>query len=146
MKNWINVNDDKPVVGEYVLLLLEGQIMLKGRLCNNGWSAYFADGEKLVGTREVTHWMPEPTLPGEAPKENKDTPVFPVLGKRELIAAHIDVSKDMDSMSIVFFKELMGTDIPASKIDNFKWWAAAEAKVRLIKADALLLELSKSQP
>lgn len=143
MKNWIEVKTDKPVIGEYVWLLLEGQIMLKGRLCNNGWSAYFADGEKLVGTREVTHWMLEPALPGESIEENKDTPLFPVLSKRELIAAHIDVSKDMETWSVAFFKELMGTDIPTAKIDNVKWWAEAEAKLRVIKADALIVELSK---
>jgi hypothetical protein len=78
--------------------------------------------------------------------ENKDKVSFPTLSKRELIAAHIDISKDMENMSVGFFKQLMGRDIPTSEIDNFMWWAEAEAKIRVIKTDALLNELSKPQP
>lgn len=68
------------------------------------------------------------------------------LTKRELIAAHIDCSKDIDDYPIAFFKELLGRDMPDNQIEKYKYFAEAEAKLRVIKADALLSELSKTQP
>lgn len=146
MDNWIESKNALPVVGEYVLVLLEGETMLKGRLCSNGWSAFFADGEKLVGTRDVTHWTYLPSLPGKTNEPANDVHAFPVLSKRELIATHIDVSKDMENWSVAFFNDLMGSKPPTNQLENYKWWANAEAKIRLIKADALLFELSTPQP
>lgn len=68
------------------------------------------------------------------------------LSKREYLAALIDVSKDIDGHSVDFIKALVGRDIPKTHLENLKFWAEAEAKLRVIKADALLLELSKPQP
>lgn len=66
------------------------------------------------------------------------------LTKRELIAAQIDVSKDLENWSTGFLEKLVGRSIPRDNIENYKWWAEAEAKLRVMKADALLAELSKS--
>jgi hypothetical protein len=78
--------------------------------------------------------------------DNKNSPAFPVLSKRELIAARIDVSKDFENYSAAFFTELMGKQPPSGHLENYAYWNKAEAKLRVMKADALLNELSKTQP
>lgn len=96
--------------------------------------------------------------------DNKNTPAFPVLelkqfgdkllldctgagvSKREWMAAHIDVANEMENSSIGFIKELMGKEPPSGILENNAYWMEAEAKLRVIKADALLNELSKTQP
>jgi hypothetical protein len=63
-REWISVEKELPGIGEYVLVNVGFDTVLKGRLMNNGWTAFFADGEKLTGLiRDVTHWMPLPTPP-----------------------------------------------------------------------------------
>lgn len=94
--------------------------------------------------------------------ENKNQPAFPVLElkqlgdkllldcaaagvtKREWMAAHINVSNEMENSSIAFISELMGKQPPAGTMENHAYWNEAEAKLRVMKADALLAELSKS--
>jgi hypothetical protein len=69
------------------------------------------------------------------------------LTKIEYAATHIDVSKDMEDYGKAFFEELLGRPFPGndgSAIDNYLFWAEAEAKLRVMKADALLKELSKA--
>ena len=66
------------------------------------------------------------------------------LTKREYIATHIDVSKDMEDYTKAFFEELLGRPFPGNTIENYLFWAEAEAKLRAMKADALLAELSKA--
>lgn len=62
--DWIPVKKENPVPGEFVLIIIETDTILKGRLMNNGWAAMFLDGEHLVGPdRDVTHWRPLPPLP-----------------------------------------------------------------------------------
>lgn len=121
MENWTETRKGDPVVGEYVLLLLEGEVMLKGRLCSNGWSAFFADGEKLVGIREVTHWMYLPALPGEKSAKS------PKLSREEISAMAL---QGLISNPDVKFK---------STAENFAHYAVEIA-------DALIVELSKPQP
>lgn len=85
--------------------------------------------------------------------ENKNEAAFPVhadtisrcgLTKREWMAAHINVSNEMENSSIAFISELMGKQPPAGTMENRAYWNEAEAKLRVMKADALLAELSKS--
>jgi hypothetical protein len=141
--NWIETKNETPIIGDPVLVLLEGETLLRGKLNYNGWAAFFADGERLVGTREVTHWMPLPPLP----EQKLGDPISGVsLSKRELIAAMIDISKDVEGKSTASIEALMGETIPNGRIENYKYWARVEAKMRVIKADALLNELSKPQP
>ena len=65
---WVRVEDDLPEIGEYVLVNVGEDTVLKGRLMDNGWTAFFMDGERLVGDiRPVTHWMPVPLPPSESP-------------------------------------------------------------------------------
>jgi len=60
---WIDVKEP-PEVGRYVLVNVGTDTILKGILKYNGWVAFFADGEKLVGDiRPVTHWQPLPAPP-----------------------------------------------------------------------------------
>lgn len=66
------------------------------------------------------------------------------LTKREMIAAQMNVSKDIEDWSTEFFEELLGRKIPGNAQDNYLFWAEAEARIRVIKADALLTELSKA--
>jgi hypothetical protein len=64
---WISV-ETPPEVGEYVLVIVGEDTVLKGRLMNNGWTAFFSDGEKLVGEiRPVTMWQPLPSPPKQQP-------------------------------------------------------------------------------
>jgi hypothetical protein len=60
---WISVDDDVPNLGEFVLVNIETDTVLKGRLMNNGWAAMFLDGERLTKERKVTHWRPLPSPP-----------------------------------------------------------------------------------
>ena len=61
--NWESLSNP-PEVGKYVLVNVGTDTVLKGRLMNNGWTAMFADGEKLVGdVRPVTGWQPLPAPP-----------------------------------------------------------------------------------
>lgn len=142
MENWIPVSKSMPPIGDRVLVALEGETILKGTLFNNGWMAFFADGEKHVGGREVTHWMPMPAGPYEINSAGKSE-----LSIRELIAATINVYADVENYSVDFFKNIMGKEVPLNDpIGNYKYWAEAEAKLRVIKADALIAELSNPQP
>lgn len=64
---WISVKEP-PEIGEYVLVNIGEDTVLKGRLMNNGWTAFFSDGENLVDDlRPVTHWQPLP----KSPKKSK---------------------------------------------------------------------------
>jgi hypothetical protein len=96
--------------------------------------------------------------------ENKNQPAFPVLElkqlgdkmlldcaaagvtKREWMAAHVNVSNEMENSCITFITELMGKQPPSGSMANHVYWTEAEAKLRVMKADALLAELSKPQP
>ena len=55
---WIEIKSDKdlPKIGVLVEIALESETILIGRLMNNGWTAFFKDGEQLTKTRPVTHW------------------------------------------------------------------------------------------
>lgn len=128
MENWTETRKGDPVVGEYVLLLLEGETMLKGRLCSNGWSAFFADGEKLVGTREVTHWMYLPALPGAEQKQQ------PKLSRDEIAAMAMQ-----GILANHWCQNDFKTDIHALGHEHV-------AKQAIGYANALLQELSKPQP
>lgn len=60
--DWIEAeNGNLPAVGEYVLLLLEGETFLKGKIMFDSkgsliWVAFFADGEYPCQLRTVTHY------------------------------------------------------------------------------------------
>lgn len=76
MENWTASEDLLPLVGDDLLVLLDGETILRGRRMHNGWSAFFADGERSTGTRHVSHWMLLPPLPGaeqkQQPKMSRD--------------------------------------------------------------------------
>lgn len=68
---WIPVEEALPEVGEYCLLVIGENTVLKGRLMANGFNAFYADGEKLVDDlRPVTSWQPLPEPP--AKEDGKD--------------------------------------------------------------------------
>ena len=88
--------------------------------------------------------------------DNKDKMAFPFyepgtgfgsvsegLTKRELWATMVDVSKDIENMSTGLVERLVGRPRPDDSVDYYLWRAEVEAKMRVIKADALLAELSK---
>jgi hypothetical protein len=83
---------------------------------------------------------------------NKNMPAFPVtenigingVTKREWMAAHVNVANELENLSIGFIKELMGKEPPAGTMENHAYWNEAEAKLRVMKADAILTELSKA--
>lgn len=62
---WINVEDGLPEIGEYVSVFSSVGIPFKGKLLDNGWVAFFADGEKLCTgePHHITHWQPLPEPP-----------------------------------------------------------------------------------
>lgn len=59
---WIPATDGAlPKVGEYVMVLLEGEIFLKGKIMFDAqgsliWVAFFANGEHPCQLRSVTHY------------------------------------------------------------------------------------------
>lgn len=66
VEEWISVDekDKLPEIGEYVLVNVGTDTVLKGRLLYSGWVAFFSDGEKEAGNiRPVTHWRPLPNPP-----------------------------------------------------------------------------------
>lgn len=127
MNNWHNVkNGSFPPVGEYVLIVLDGEVILKGQLLNDGWVAFFSDGLKSTRTRVVTHWMPLPVGPNE-----KDVAVNPDRAK---IAA----------MALQGLLANPDYNCPSRPKDIVT--ATGTAMAALHYADALLKELSKTQP
>lgn len=91
--------------------------------------------------------------------DNANQPAFPVpastvtregLTKREYLAAMIDPQETIDAYTLDFWEKLIGRKSPvsggtviASPLERLQFWAEVEAKVRIIKADALLAELVK---
>lgn len=65
------------------------------------------------------------------------------LSKREWVAAMLDVSDELVNRSMSYFEYLLGRPQPNNEEGSVLFWAEAEAKLRVIKADALLKELSK---
>lgn len=65
---WISVKDSLPEIGEYVSVFSSVGIPFKGYLLDNGWVAFFADGEQLCTgePHHITHWQPLP----KPPKQN----------------------------------------------------------------------------
>lgn len=103
---------------------------------------------------------------------NKDMPAFPVecsynedgstprgvqttnysgwekgFSKRELISAtiSIDQKEEILCFSAAGIKEILGRDLSTSLMQKLRDFAEVEAKIRVMKADALLTELSKSE-
>ncbi len=71
------------------------------------------------------------------------------LTKRELIAAHMDARSDIADHTLEYLETLVGRarpSAPTTAEQLLKWDAECEAKIKVIKADALLAELSKTQP
>jgi hypothetical protein len=73
----------------------------------------------------------------------EDLPVG--LTKLEYIATHITLSENVDGFTNTTLANLVGREMPPAgdSIKYVEWWAEAEAKVRVMKAKALLTELSK---
>lgn len=69
------------------------------------------------------------------------------LSKLEYIATHINVSNDLDGFSGSTMGQLLGRPLPGASDKNpndaIEWWFEAEAKLRVMKAKALLAELEK---
>lgn len=60
---WIPVELKLPEIGEYVFVYNTEGAKLVARLLNDGWVAFFADGEKAMGELTVEYWMPLPSDP-----------------------------------------------------------------------------------
>lgn len=67
---WIRVKDELPEIGKYVSVFSSVGIPFKGKLLDNGWVAFFADGEKLCTgePHHITHWQPLPEPPKQVSK------------------------------------------------------------------------------
>lgn len=59
------------------------------------------------------------------------------LSERAFIASQIEAF-DVD---YELAKILMESEPPNDRLENLKWWFSAEAKIKVMKADALLLAL-----
>jgi len=82
-------------------------------------------------------------LPAFPPNAEWEHPKVKGLTKLEIIACHTDVSDDVKDYSVSFIKEIMGEEIPEGAMDKYNYWARVEAKLKVIKAKALLSELEK---
>lgn len=62
-EQWINVEEKLPELKRQVIVYnTEGATLMASKYVN-GWVAFFADGEKLMGELAATHWMPIPEPP-----------------------------------------------------------------------------------
>jgi len=88
--------------------------------------------------------FPDPRRAAAQSFSNQAPEDFPTgLTKREWMVAHINVTNEMENSSLTFIAELMGKQPPSGIMENHAYWNEAEAKLRVMKADALLAELSK---
>ena len=62
------------------------------------------------------------------------------LTKREYFAAHIEITEDEFSYELV--KVIMNSEPPSERLANMKWWFTAKAKLKVMKADALIEALN----
>lgn len=68
------------------------------------------------------------------------------LSKREYFAIHASLSDSLGGFSTGFVEKLLGEKMPDAELqanEYFQWWAKGEARIRRLKADALLAELNK---
>lgn len=61
------------------------------------------------------------------------------LTKREWFASLMPEGEQ--GISVLYAKILMGSDPPKDGTESIEWWAMAEAKYKVIRADALLKAL-----
>jgi hypothetical protein len=89
--------------------------------------------------------FPDTRRAAEQSFSNQNPDQWPTgLTKREWMAAHINVANEVENSSLAFIAELMGKQPPTGTMENHAYWNEAEAKLRVMKADAILAELSKS--
>ena len=65
------------------------------------------------------------------------------LTKREYFASNITV--DIDDYGYEVAKQLMDSEAPKDRLKNIKWWMEAEARMKVLKADALIKALNNEQ-
>ncbi len=59
MEDWIDINDDKPIVNDdYLVYLLNGHICIGHWMSESFWSKGY-----YVNRLEVSHWMSLPSAP-----------------------------------------------------------------------------------
>jgi len=64
------------------------------------------------------------------------------LTKREYFAVN-SRPNSIEDFSLETSILLMGSNPPTDRIENFKWWLSLEAKIAVMRADALIIELNK---
>ena len=68
------------------------------------------------------------------------------ITKREYFAAmRRPAEGEEDSLSVSYAKAIMKSDVPSGILDNIKWWAEAEERLAVIRADALINALNQSK-
>lgn len=65
------------------------------------------------------------------------------LTKREYFACNITVN--IDDYGYEMAKQLMDSESPKDRLENIKWWTEAEARMKVLKADALIKALNNEQ-
>ena len=67
------------------------------------------------------------------------------LTKREYFAAmRKEPIFGEETLTLGWAKTIMGSEPPKEGLENIKWWIAAHEKFSLMRADALLAELDKT--
>lgn len=65
------------------------------------------------------------------------------LTKREYFASNITVN--IDDYGYEVAKQFMDSEVPKDRLENLKWWMEAEARMKVLKADALIKALNNEQ-
>ena len=61
---WIKVEDGLPEIATNVIACTDDDVILMGKLFENGWALYYADGQCMAEPlHKVSHWQPLPDPP-----------------------------------------------------------------------------------
>lgn len=78
--------------------------------------------------------------------ENKITGNEPAMPQSSFLILRAELAAMADGSTtetVEYLEKVFNTKMPTEPIEEFKWWIDIEAKIKVLKADALITELNK---